>query len=404
MSESDYYARLGVKRNATAEEIKKGYRKLALKYHPDKNPSREASEQFKLLSEAYEVLINDEKRSIYDKYGEEGLKEGGFRHGNARNIFEQFFSGGPFGFSSHFGGNEPQRQKDMVKQLDVSLEELYNGKTRKMKITRRIICKACDGNGTKVKGANVQCVSCNGRGVKIVTQQLGPGMISQSQSVCNICRGSGKSIRPQDRCPSCSGEKTVPEEKIVEVHVEKGMKNGDKIVLYGEADEEPGVPTGNIMFIIRQKPHTTFQREGHDLITVKKILLVDALCGFEQIITHLDGRVLLLKSQPGEVIKPEEIKEIRSEGMPIHKTPYQKGNLYVKFEVTFPDTINPKHLSVIRKSLDQHSNSHDHKLEDVVPVVMHKFEGFPQRKRRDAKQSDEEEEDPQSQGAGCRQM
>jgi len=404
MKETEFYERLGVKPDATPEEIKKAYRLMALKYHPDKNPSPEATEKFKQISEAYEVLSDDEKRQLYNKYGEAGLKEGGFHFSDAASIFEQFIGRGfdPFGFSTKSQG--PKRGRDIVHPLIVSLEDLYTGKIKKMRITRNVICKSCNGSGSKVKGASTTCPTCEGRGVKVTVQQLGPSMYTQQQRTCTQCQGQGEVIRPQDRCQTCKGEKVVETKKIVEVNIEKGMKYGEKIVFYGESSEEPGAETGDIIFVVKPEKHPTFTRHGDNLIMEKSIPLVDALCGFEFTLTHLDGRTLLLRSSPGEVIKPGEIREIVNEGMPMHKSPYTKGNLYVKFDVSFPDNISETNKQSLQKALG-HSQVPKYDKNVAEVVVMNKFEGFgEQRKQQEPFQPDIEMGEAEEGKPGCQQM
>ncbi len=221
---------------------------MALKWHPDRNPGKteEASEKFKEVAAAYEVLTDAEKKEIYDKYGEEGLKEGGGPGGgfhDAGSIFEQFFGGGGFG-----GGGprqqKPRRTEDIVFELPVELENLYTGKTRKLKVNKKILCGDCNGQGSKTKGALKECVRCNGRGIRMVQQQLGPGFVTQSQAYCNECNGKGKIIPDALRCKRCNGQQVLPEAKVVTVDIDKGMRNGEKITFAGESDQSPDIPSG----------------------------------------------------------------------------------------------------------------------------------------------------------------
>ncbi|KAL4681029.1 hypothetical protein H8957_007055 [Semnopithecus entellus] len=330
VKETQYYDILGVKPSASPEEIKKAYRKLALKYHPDKNPDE--GEKFKLISQAYEVLSDPKKRDIYDQGGEQAIKEGGSgspSFSSPMDIFDMFFGG---------GGRmaRERRGKNVVHQLSVTLEDLYNGVTKKLALQKNVICEKCEGVGGK-KGSVEKCPLCKGRGMQIHIQQIGPGMVQQIQTVCVECKGQGERINPKDRCESCSGAKVIREKKIIEVHVEKGMKDGQKILFHGEGDQEPELEPGDVIIVLDQKDHSVFQRRGHDLIMKMKIQLSEALCGFKKTIKTLDNRILVITSKSGEVIKHGDLKCVRDEGMPIYKAPLEKGILIIQFLVIFPE-------------------------------------------------------------------
>ncbi|XP_072409384.1 dnaJ homolog subfamily A member 4-like [Chiloscyllium punctatum] len=329
VKETAYYDILGVKPNAGPDEIKKAYRKLALKYHPDKNPNE--GEKFKLISQAYEVLSDPKKRNLYDQGGEQAIKEGGVGGGgfsSPMDIFDMFFGGGG-------RMQREKRGKDVVHQLAVSLEDLYNGATRKLALKKNVICDKCDGCGGK-KGAVEKCPNCKGRGIEIHVQQIGPGMVQQIQTMCSECHGQGEQINPKDRCKNCNGRKIVKARKILEVYVDKGMQDGQKITFHGEGDQEPGLEPGDVIIVLDQKDHDVFQRHGNDLVMKMEILLVEALCGFKRTIGTLDRRTLLISSKPGEVIKVGSLKSVRNEGLPIYRDPFEKGLLIIQFSVKFP--------------------------------------------------------------------
>jgi len=291
VKETEYYDLLGVTPDVSVGDIKKAYRKMAVKYHPDKNPNNpDASEKFKEVSEAYEVLSDEDKRKLYDQYGKEGVQGGG--HASAEDIFSQFFGGG---FSSFFGGGGsrgPKKGDDIVHEIVCSLEDMYKGKTTKLAVTRSVICTKCEGSGAREGISAGKCATCDGSGVKIIVKQFGPGMIQQMRTVCNDCGGKGESLKEEDKCKNCKGKKTTKEKKILQVYIDKGMKHGQKVVFSGEADEYPGVEAGDIVFVISEKKHDIFKRNGKDLVVDYKLNLVEALTGFRFVIKHLDDRTL----------------------------------------------------------------------------------------------------------------
>ncbi|XP_051917242.1 dnaJ homolog subfamily A member 4 [Hippocampus zosterae] len=334
--ETGYYDLLGVGSKASADEIKKAYRKLALKYHPDKNPNE--GEKFKLISQAYDVLSDPKKRDLYDQGGEQAIKEGGMGGGSSpMDIFNMFFGGG--------GRMQRERRgKNIVHQLSVTLEDMYNGSTRKLALQKNVICEKCEGYGGK-KGTLEKCSGCKGRGVQIKVQQIGPGMIQQIQSMCGDCHGQGESFSSKDRCKNCSGHKVERKKKILEVHIDKGMRDGQKITFHGEGDQEPDLEPGDVIIVLDQKEHGLFKRSDDNLTMTMSIKLVEALCGFKKAISTLDDRTLLISSQPGEVIKNNDTKVIQNEGMPVYRSPYEKGQLFIQFQVEFPEKHwLPEHL------------------------------------------------------------
>ncbi|NXE57671.1 DNJA1 protein, partial [Casuarius casuarius] len=310
VKETMYYDVLGVKPNVSAEELKKAYRRLALKYHPDKNPNEG--------EKVSEIFCFKTKLSDVSKY--------------------------PVSVTG----------KNVVHQLSVSLEDMYNGATRKLALQKNVICDKCEGRGGK-KGAVECCPNCRGTGMQIRIHQIGPGMVQQIQSVCMECQGHGERISPKDRCKSCTGRKIVREKKILEVHIDKGMKDGQKITFHGEGDQEPGLEPGDIIIVLDQKDHPTFTRRGEDLVMCMDIQLVEALCGFQKPITTLDNRTIIITSHPGKchTVKHGDIKCVMNEGMPIYRRPYEKGCLIIEFKVNFPGSgfLSSDKLSLLEKLL-----------------------------------------------------
>ncbi|KAG0230699.1 hypothetical protein BGW41_002417 [Actinomortierella wolfii] len=307
---------------------------------------------------------------MYDRYGEDGPGAGGgfggfggfgFPGDMDEEIFEHIFGGGGFGFGGGAGPRGPrgssQRKRkgeDLLHNLNVSLEDLYNGKSTKLSLEKNVICSHCQGKGGKA-GAVKKCSTCDGRGVKLVVRQIGPGMMQQMQVTCNTCQGEGQTIREKDRCKKCKGKKVVNEKKVLEIFIEKGMRNGEKIPMKGEADQEPGVETGDVILVLQQKPHPVFERKGSDLHCKITLSLVESLCGFSKVLlTHLDGRGIHVESPAGKVIKPGQVKKIVGEGMPHFKRPMDKGDLYITFDVEFPKDgwmTDPSQMQQLEKLL-----------------------------------------------------
>lgn len=333
-----YYQLLGLSPGAESNEIKKAYRKMAMKEHPDKGGD---PEKFKEISQAYDVLSDPEKKQIYDEYGEDALKEGmggggGGGNVNPFDIFESFFGGGGGGGGRRGGGR--RKGEDVAHPLKLSLEDLYKGVTKKLSLSKNVICAKCKGAGTKSGVGPVRCQACQGSGVKVSIRQIGPGMVQQMQSVCPDCRGQGVTVSDKDKCQECKGNKVTNQKKVLEVVVEKGMQHGQKITFPGEADEAPDTVPGAIIFVIQMKDHPTFVRKGSDLFLEKTITLREALCGFQSVITHLDGRQLLITQEEGEVVTPGSYKVILDEGMPEKGRPFDKGRMFVHFTVKFPNS------------------------------------------------------------------
>lgn len=407
------YDLLGVSPGASESELKSAYRKLALKYHPDKNP--EAGDKFKEISHAYEVLSDTNKREVYDQYGEEGLNGEGPGM-SPQDIFSQFFGGGFFG--GGFGGQSkprgPRRGADMDFSLGVALEDLYKGKTTKIAVQRQVVCDKCDGKGGKADAVKA-CSGCNGNGVRVTIRQIGP-MIQQMQSACNECNGEGEIIREKDRCKGCQGKKVTTEKKVHEVFVEKGMTDGQRIKFSGEADQAPGITPGDVIVIINEKEHSFFKRHGKDLHCKVKIDLVTALAGGAFTIKHLDDRILEGTIKPGEVIKPDEVRIIEGEGMPEFKRPFNKGDLYVQFELIFPpsnwadvETIAKlENILPPRSAMDVEISADMAEQVTLKKVDPSRRRGREQpdqsRRQRSAYEEDDEEERTAGPGVQCAQQ
>mmetsp|Transcript_12280 Transcript_12280/g.14104 ORF Transcript_12280/g.14104 Transcript_12280/m.14104 type:complete len:411 (+) Transcript_12280:217-1449(+) len=388
----EYYELLGVSKDASAAQIKKAYRKMAIKHHPDKGGD-EAT--FKSVSEAYDVLSDPEKRETYDKYGKEGLENGGGR--SPDDIFNMFFGGG-----SRRGGRSrgPKKGENAVHALKLSLENLYNGKTVKLSVNRQRVKYPA---GMTAETAVSECKSCNGRGVVVKMHQIGPGMIQQMQQRCSDCGATGKMYK--------EGVKTVKEQKILEVDVDKGMKNGQKIVFSGEADEAPGQLPGDVIFVVKQKEHSVFKRKGADLLMEKEISLRQALTGFEFPLKHLDDKKLVIKCKPGEINGANSLKAVSDAGMPIHKRPFEFGRLFILFRVKFPDALDTSQLKLLASALPdtplddtEMETSADDDVEEVEMIEMKRSDFGSVASSADHRQAyDSDDEDPNGQRVQCQQ-
>ncbi|PIN09040.1 Molecular chaperone (DnaJ superfamily) [Handroanthus impetiginosus] len=327
----DYYNILKVGRGATEDDLKKAYRRLAMKWHPDKNPNNknEAEAKFKQISEAYEVLSDPQKRQIYDQYGEEGLKDmpppgstgsqNGFNPRNAEDIFAEFFGSSPFGFGSSgagrsmrfssdgggmFGGvsgadnmfrnsssdgtgaNMPKKPPPVEIKLPCSLEELYTGSTRKMKISRQVF----DANG-----------------------------------------------------------RLVTETEILTIDVKPGWKKGTKITFQDKGNEQPNQLPADLVFVVDEKPHNIFKRDGNDLIMSYQVTLAEAIGGTTVDVTTLDNRNLSIPIN--DIINPGYELLVSREGMPITKEPGNRGDLKIRFEVKFPTRLMPEQRVALKRAL-----------------------------------------------------
>lgn len=324
------YKTLGVSKDASADDIRKAYRKIALKEHPDKGGD---PEKFKAATKAYEILSNPDKRRAYDQHGEDGVdgSEGGGGM-DPSDMFSSLFGGG----GRRRGGGGPRKGEDIVHALTVSLNDICNGRSIKLGITRDITCKVCSGSGGADGAVEKECSDCRGQGMRMTMRQIGPGMIQQMTSPCSACRGTGRILPDDKKCKTCIGKKTVKEKKVLEVAIEKGMKHGQKIVFRGEAGNAPGVEPGDVVFVVQVAEHPVYARSGNDLIMEKDIALVDALCGVSFVMQHLDGRKIRVTSAPGELIHPGAIKMVEGAGLPHYGANYKHGDLIIRFNVVFP--------------------------------------------------------------------
>lgn len=355
----DYYQLLGVDRNATEDEINKAYKKMAMKYHPDKNPNnKEAEEKFKSIGEAKEVLTDSNKRAIYDQYGIEGLKNGGGSAGGTNfedvmNMFSNFGGFGNFGgFPGFpgFGSRTPGKSQPTLVEVKINLEDFYKGCSRKLRITRNIKCNTCNGSGSASKDGVIRCTGCNGRGAKEFSQRVNGGIHTFLQP-CDLCRGA--KVINKDPCKTCQGKKLERSSATeITLTIAPGDKEGQNYIFENMGDYDPNNNNyGDMIFRTAAIQHNIYKRYDLDLVMEANISLLEALTGVTVNITHLDGRKISLKTKEGEIISSNSVRTIKNEGM-IHNN--KKGDLRVKFNVIFPKnhSIISSHIPLLKTALN----------------------------------------------------
>ena len=349
----DYYEVLGVPKTASADEIKKAYRQLAKKLHPDVNPGdKEAEAKFKEVNEAYEVLSDDQKRARYDQFGHEDPTMGGGGYGSGfggfdasgfggfGDIFSEFFGGGASGGARQRG---PVQGSDLRYDLTLSFEEAAKGCTKDMNVVRDEKCPTCNGSGAKPGTSPVTCPNCHGSGQVVMTQQTMLGAMRMSR-VCPNCHGEGKIIK--DACPKCSGRGKVRSTKRITLKVPAGIDNGQIITMRGQGESgERGGPAGDLQVFITVRPHKYFRRKDYDLYCEVPISFTQATLGCEVDVPTLDAPVKYSVpegTQPGTVfrIKGAGIQNLHGAG---------KGDLYVTMEVEVPRKLTEKQKDLLRQ-------------------------------------------------------
>ena len=368
MAKRDYYEVLGVDKNASEEEIKKAYRKIAIKYHPDRNPGdKEAEEKFKEAAEAYDVLHDAQKRQQYDQFGFNGPAGaggfGGFNGGefSMDDIFSMFgdvFGGrGGFGGFGGFGGGgyrQPaqHRGSDLRLKVKLSLQEVASGVTKKFKVKKDITCPHCHGTGAENGSASETCPTCHGSGVEIRTQQSIFGMM-QTQTVCHTCGGEGKVIK--NKCHECAGTGVVKGEEVVEISIPAGVAEGMVVNVpnKGNAGRHNGIP-GNIQVFISEEPNDTFVRDGNDLIYNLLLDFPTAALGGNVEIPTIDGSKVKIKIDPGT--QPGKTLRLRGKGLPaVQRYGSGTGDVVVNISVYVPKTLSREEKETL-EGLQQSDN------------------------------------------------
>ncbi len=362
MSKRDYYEILGVGKSANQDEIKKAYRKLAMQYHPDRNPgNKDAEEKFKEAAEAYEVLSNDEKRTKYDQYGHSGLRGGQDFHSytNVNDIFSHFSDifGGAFGGSSIFddffgGGSASQRSRqratgtpgsDLKITLKLTLEEIASGTTKKVKIKKYNKCSTCNGTGAKSSAAFKTCSVCNGTGE---IRQVSRSIFGQFVNIaaCNNCGGTGRVIA--ERCTTCSGEGRIQDESTIKINVPAGVSDGNYMTLRSEGNAgKNGGPAGDIIVVFEELQHELFTRDGDNVIYDLYISYPDAVMGIEVEVPTLNGKAKL-KIEPGT--QAGKFLKMREKGIQ-HLNSHGAGDELVKVNIYVPKNVTAKEKELLKE-------------------------------------------------------
>jgi molecular chaperone DnaJ len=341
MAKKDYYEVLGVGRQASSEEIKKAYRQMALRHHPDRNPgNKEAEERFKEAAEAYSVLIDVSKRSVYDRYGQEGLRGEGFQgfSGFDSSVFEDFedILGNFFGFSfgDFFGGRTRGRQRqpgrDLGLEVEIGLEEAAAGVDREIKLSRAETCPSCRGSKRKAGTVPASCPQCGGRGQ--VRYQQGFFTVART---CPRCGGQGQII--SSPCETCEGRGHVKEKRTLKVRIPAGVDDGSRLRLVGEGEAgDEGMPVGDLYVVVRVRKHPFFERDGNDLSCGVEISFTQAALGARIEVPTLDGSEVLkvaAGTQPGQTFK------LKGHGLP-DLSGRRRGDLFVKVQVKTPEGLS----------------------------------------------------------------
>ena len=365
MAKKDYYEVLGVDKNASADEIKKAYRKLAIKYHPDKNPgNKEAEEKFKEAAEAYSVLSDADKKAKYDQFGHAGVDgagpdfSGGF--GNLNDILNDLFGGafgggfgGGFGGFGGFGGGRRQERvykgRDIRVRAKLTLEEIARGVEKEISIEKNVPCPDCGGRGAKNSADIKVCPACNGTGQvqRVVNTFLGQSI---SYSTCQQCGGEGKII--SNPCPKCSGSGLVRQRETIRVKIPAGVESGMQLTVQGEghAAKNNGI-NGDLLVVIEELEHPLYKREGTNLFYTAVISMMDAVLGCEINIPCLDGSYKI-KAEPGT--QSGKIVRLKGKGIPALNG-YGNGDMYVKIAVWIPKKLNKDEKAVFESMRNNES-------------------------------------------------
>ena len=373
MAKRDYYEILGVEKSASKDEIKKAYRKLSKKYHPDINKEEGSDEKFKEVAEAYEVLSDENKRSQYDRFGHEGMKSqfgggGGFQgsggFGGFEDIFSSFFGGG-----RQADPNAPRKGDDLQYTMTVDFEEAVFGVTKTITIKKEVTCDTCDGNGAKPGTSKSTCSMCSGAGRVAVEQNTPFGRI-QTERTCPTCQGTGQEIK--DPCNKCNGSGTVMKDVDIEVTVPEGVDNGQQIRVQGHG--EPGVnggPSGDLYIVFRVRPDSRFTRDGDDIHYELPITFAQAALGDEIKVPTISSEVVLTipaGTQTGRRFRLKEkgVKNVQG---------YGYGDQFITVKVVTPTKLSEEEIEIFRNLAEQGGEKINEQQENIFDRTKRFFKG-----------------------------
>jgi molecular chaperone DnaJ len=359
MAKRDYYEVLGVGKSATKDEIKKAYRKLALKYHPDRNPDdKEAEDKFKEAAEAYEVLSDEDKKARYDRFGHAGMGQGGpggFGGGGMTmdDIFSQFGDifgdgGGPFGsFFGQGGGragrSRGERGRDLRIKVSLSLDEIAKGVNKKIKVKKQVVCNVCSGSGAKDSSSVETCGTCRGAGVVRQVRSTFLGQM-QTTTTCPTCSGTGTIIKAN--CSNCKGEGRVYAEETIEIPIPAGVEAGMQLSMRGKGNAgRRGGPAGDLLISIEEKPHADLQRDGMNLVYDLYLNFADATLGTSVEVPTIDGRVKIkvpAGTQSGKIFR------LKGKGLS-NVQDYGQGDQLIHVNVWTPKNISSEERQLLEQ-------------------------------------------------------
>lgn len=372
MAKRDYYEVLGLQKGATEEEIKKAYRKLAVKYHPDRNPDdKEAAEKFREATEAYEVLSDEKKRPLYDQYGFAGVDEqmggGGAQYSHAFHDFSDLFGGmgGGFGdiFDNIFGGggrtssrrrSGPQEGASLRYDLHISFKDAVLGTKVDIRFKHNETCEACNGTGCAAGATRKTCPTCNGIG----QVRRSAGFFSVQQP-CPDCGGTGTKI--DKPCRECGGRGVKEKAKKVALTIPAGVDDGKRFALSHQGDAgENGGPAGDLIVILHVDPHPLFERDAQDLYCAIPVSFTQAILGADISIESIDGKKIAIKIPAGT--SSGKLLRIKGEGVPFTGNPGKRGDLYIKVVVQIPQKISSAQKDLLQKYMEQENPTDTPKL------------------------------------------